>query len=93
MSTIMSSGTRRCDAVCHRATKDKCGCICGGKYHGSAVRQPAALEEAKETAQRTRITAVREKELLDEQIQPRLFPARSPDYSPGSGTIESGDYK
>jgi hypothetical protein len=35
MATIMTQGNRRCDATCHTATKDKCGCICGGKYHGA----------------------------------------------------------
>lgn len=26
--------TRRCDATCHEAKGDECGCICGGKLHG-----------------------------------------------------------
>jgi len=25
---------RACSATCHNAVKDKCSCICGGKYHG-----------------------------------------------------------
>jgi len=23
--------------VCHKATGKKCGCICGGKFHGASV--------------------------------------------------------
>jgi hypothetical protein len=30
-----SDGTRRCDGTCHNATKPKCTCICGGRYHGA----------------------------------------------------------
>jgi len=26
---------RRCDARCHRATRDKCSCWCGGIFHGA----------------------------------------------------------
>lgn len=65
MATILSQGTRRCDAVCHKATHTKCGCICGGKYHGSAIGNPQLLDAAK--ANRTAVQL-----LTDESIQPRL---------------------
>lgn len=50
MSTVLRAGKRRCDAVCHNATKEQCGCICGGKYHGSNVHESkaAAKEEVKQ---------------------------------------------
>lgn len=45
MATIMtqgnSEGTRRCDGTCHKATKPKCACICGGRYHGCGSSQKA----------------------------------------------------
>jgi len=39
MSTVMTSqdGKRRCDDNCHHAKGVKCGCICGGKFHGANV--------------------------------------------------------
>jgi len=43
MATIMSQGfgrgglgrSQRCDATCHKASRPKCVCICGGRYHGA----------------------------------------------------------
>lgn len=34
--------THRCDATCHNATGDRCGCLCGGRNHG--VGYATALE-------------------------------------------------
>jgi hypothetical protein len=47
MATIIveenSSGVRRrCDGTCHNALKSKCVCVCGGKFHGCAVRRDMA---------------------------------------------------
>lgn len=38
--TVMTWGNSegvkgRCDAKCHRATNEKCDCMCGGRYHGA----------------------------------------------------------
>lgn len=45
MATIItmgnSNGTRRCDATCHKATKQKCSCVCGGRYHGKGSSEKA----------------------------------------------------
>lgn len=30
---------RRCDARCHRATKPRCRCVCGGVNHGVGLGQ------------------------------------------------------
>ena len=43
MSTIITaqsgSGKRRsCNGTCHSAKKEKCTCICGGRFHGAAHR-------------------------------------------------------
>jgi hypothetical protein len=46
MSTILKTGRRRCDAVCHTAHGSKCGCICGGKFHGASVTVSKAAERA-----------------------------------------------
>ena len=35
-----SEGMKRCDARCHNATKPKCACICGGRYHGKKSWSP-----------------------------------------------------
>jgi hypothetical protein len=43
MTTIMRESfgkgglgkSRRCDATCHNARQPHCGCICGGRYHGT----------------------------------------------------------
>lgn len=47
MATIMtqgnSEGTRRCDGTCHNATKPKCSCVCGGRYHGAGKQAQAML--------------------------------------------------
>ncbi len=52
MATIMSWGNSegakgRCDAKCHGAKHDKCTCMCGGRFHGSA-RQPGGVGQALE---------------------------------------------
>lgn len=41
----MSDGRRRCDAICHRAKHGKCGCICGGKFHGAQVNVAKSAEK------------------------------------------------
>ena len=46
MSTILKSGKRRCDAVCHTAHGSKCGCVCNGKFHGAAVNRSKSAERA-----------------------------------------------
>jgi hypothetical protein len=46
MSTILKSGKRRCDAVCHTAHGSKCGCVCNGKFHGAAVNRSKTAERA-----------------------------------------------
>ena len=51
MSVILREGKRRCDAVCHDAVGSKCTCICAGKYHGSAIKNPAALHSVITTAE------------------------------------------
>lgn len=49
-------GSRRCDAVCHRANpKGKCHCICGGRFHGigdEAVENlpPDVVDDARQHA-------------------------------------------
>lgn len=41
MATVLrvgnSEGWRRCDATCHRATHEKCACVCGGMFHGKKI--------------------------------------------------------
>jgi hypothetical protein len=46
MSTILKSGKRRCDAVCHSAKGVKCGCICCGKFHGASINVSKTAERA-----------------------------------------------
>ena len=46
MATILKTGKRRCDAVCHTAKGSKCGCICGGKFHGAVVTVSKTTERA-----------------------------------------------
>ena len=46
MSTILKTGKRRCDAVCHNARGIKCGCLCGGKFHGAVVTASKTAERA-----------------------------------------------
>lgn len=46
-----SDGHRRtCSGTCHAAKKDKCACICGGRFHGVArgrgTHRPENVEEA-----------------------------------------------
>lgn len=65
MSTLLKDGKRRCDGVCHFAVGKKCGCICGGKYHGSALTNPAILQQV---SSNQRAIA----HMLDEAAQPRL---------------------
>ena len=36
---------RRCDARCHKATKPRCRCICGGVNHGVGLDQARANTE------------------------------------------------
>ena len=40
----LTAKIRRCDATCHNAKHPKCGCICGGKFHGAAVRRDMTTE-------------------------------------------------
>ena len=47
MATVLKMGKRRCDAVCHNATKEHCTCICDGKYHGAKIKH---IELPKEKA-------------------------------------------
>ncbi len=59
---VGTEGKRRtCSATCHRATKDKCACICGGRYHGIARGKtgPKNVEEA--DAMRTKEGTVMDK--------------------------------
>lgn len=62
MSTVLKQGRRRCDAVCHTAQHEKCGCICNGKYHGSSVspEKAAAAEEVKQLLRDKAIKQVEE---------------------------------
>lgn len=44
MTTVMTWGNSdgikgRCDAKCHNAAGSKCTCMCGGRYHGSALEE------------------------------------------------------
>lgn len=59
MSTILEARTqrgtsRRCDRICHDATPgSKCGCICGGAFHGiggdrALAVSPERLAEVRE---------------------------------------------
>ena len=46
MSWGNSAGTKgRCDGRCQRAKKNKCGCMCGGQFHG-ANNRPGGLQQA-----------------------------------------------
>lgn len=38
-----SDGERRCDDACLHATRPKCTCICGGRFHGAALK-PGGME-------------------------------------------------
>ncbi len=43
MSTAMTWGNSegiqgRCDAKCHSAVREKCDCMCGGRYHGAGLQ-------------------------------------------------------
>lgn len=38
MATVLKIGKRRCDAICHNATKGHCTCICAGRYHGAKIK-------------------------------------------------------
>lgn len=59
MATILEAHTaagttRRCDAICHDAKHTKCGCICGGVFHGigsarAAEVTPERLAEVRES--------------------------------------------
>jgi hypothetical protein len=62
MSTVLKAGKRRCDAVCHDAKGTECGCICGGRYHGSNVQpsKAAAQEEVKQLLRDKAIKQVEE---------------------------------
>ena len=75
MSTVMTSqdGKRRCDETCHRAHGKKCGCICGGKFHGAHVTP--AMEAARTELEELSKKAVRKTTpvLLDSPDQPRLM--------------------
>ena len=48
MSFTHGGSTRYCNATCHAARKDRCACICSGKYHGIAKKEnaPRNVEEA-----------------------------------------------
>lgn len=43
MATIMGGlgKNQRCDATCHKAKRPRCGCICGGRYHGCGSSEAA----------------------------------------------------
>lgn len=46
--------SRRCDATCHDAKGGKCGCICGGVFHGigsdgAKALAPEAINEVRES--------------------------------------------
>ena len=69
MSTVLRSGNRRCDAVCHQALGEKCGCICQGKFHGCAV-SPAKLEALAEVKKILKDKAVKQVEEAFESQQP-----------------------
>lgn len=43
-----SQGTRRCNGTCHKAHKPKCGCICGGRYHGMGSSEAAQQQLTKD---------------------------------------------
>ena len=61
MSTVLRAGNRRCDAVCHNALGEKCGCICQSKFHGSSVL-PSKAEAAAEVKKILRDRAVKQVE-------------------------------
>ncbi len=61
MSTVLRAGKRRCDAVCHNALGEKCGCICQGKFHGSSVL-PSKAEAAAEVKKILRDKAIKQVE-------------------------------
>ena len=75
MSTILKSGKRRCDAICHSAKGIKCGCICGGKFHGAAVTASKTAERAEiEDIVLTKAMRVTAEQLTDSNDrQPPLF--------------------
>ena len=76
MSTILISrdSKRRCDAVCHNAKGVKCGCICGGKFHGANVVSTKETER-KELEELISKRAVKRSTLVlaDSEDQPRLL--------------------
>ncbi len=60
MATIIEVHTpggtsRRCDSTCHDADKNgKCGCVCGGAFHGvgsanALALSPEAINEVRES--------------------------------------------
>ena len=75
MSTVMTSqdGKRRCDDTCHHAKGVKCGCICGGKFHGANVVSTKETER-KELEELISKRAVKRSTLVlaDSENQPRL---------------------
>ncbi len=73
MSTVMTDGTRRCDDNCHHARGSKCGCICGGKFHGAKVVSTKETER-KELEELISKRAVKRSTLVlaDSENQPRL---------------------
>lgn len=50
--TIMTQGNnngkRSCNGTCHKAKKPKCGCICGGRYHGAGSSEAAQQQLTKD---------------------------------------------
>lgn len=39
MTETSGGHTRRCNASCHNAKKEKCICICGGNFHGAKGKE------------------------------------------------------
>ena len=72
MATIMQSGNRRCDGVCHQAKGSKCACVCQGRYHGASVNRSMTAErkDIEEIAYWKAAAAVRP--TVDSNLQPEL---------------------
>lgn len=77
----MRDGKRRCDSVCHNAHGAKCGCICGGKFHGANVVRAKSSErgEIEEVVLTRAVETEKAKKnneainhLIEVAVQPRL---------------------
>jgi NADH:ubiquinone oxidoreductase subunit D len=94
MTTVMtwsnSGGEQgRCDAKCHTAHNAECDCMCGGRFHGAALR-PGGVERAvdeygEEVLRSAKARAAREGMKLETVLQRDLFASLGPRSAGASG--------